>query len=113
MWSQNRAALRARFRLYLGVSGPQGKPRDPSSVLPRLDQGPRAIDLVNAPKRLPVHSLGGDCGVNDAELRQALPARGSLTVGMPTTVEPMNPIPSPEEVVDILNGSGVHRIRTP
>jgi hypothetical protein len=36
-----------------------------------------------------------------------------LTVGIPTTVEPINPQPSPEEVRDILNGSGLHRIRTP
>ena len=36
-------------------------------------------------------SLGGDLGINDAELRQALHARGILTVGIPTTVEPINP----------------------
>ena len=77
-----------------------------------LDKVHRAIDLVNAPKRLQVHSLGGDLGVNDAELRQALHARGILTVGIPTTVEPLNPIPSPEEVLDMLNGSGLNRSRT-
>ena len=92
---------------------PKGNPSDPSYVLPMLDKVHRAIDLVKASKRLQVHSLGGDLGVNDAELRQALHARGILTVGIPTTGEPMNPIPSPEEVLDMLNGSGLNRIRTP
>lgn len=92
---------------------PQGNPSDPSYVLPLLDKVQQALDLVVSPKRLQVHSLGGDLGVNDAELRHALHERGMLTVGIPTTVEPINPQPSPEEVRDILNGSGLHRIRTP
>jgi len=92
---------------------PKGNPSDPSYVLPLLDKVHRAIDLVKAPKRLQVHSLGGDLGVNDAELRHALHARGILTVGIPTTVEPIKQMPSPEEVLDILNGSGLNRIRTP
>jgi len=82
-------------------------------VLPLLDTVQRAIDLVASPKRFRVHSLGGDLGVNDAEVRQALHGRGILTVGIPTTVEPINPAPSPEEVLDLLNASGLHRIRTP
>ena len=92
---------------------PKGNPSDPSYVLPLLDKVHRAIDLVKAPKRLQVHSLGGDLGVNDAELRHALHARGILTVGIPTTVEPIKHMPSPEEVLDILTGSGLNRIRTP
>ncbi len=92
---------------------PQGNPSDPSYVLPLLDKVQRAIDLVASPKRFRVHSLGGDLGVNDAALRQALHARGILTVGIPTTVEPINPTPSQQEVLDILTGSGLHRLRTP
>jgi len=92
---------------------PTGNPRDPSSVLPLLEKVQRAIDLVASPKRLRVHSLGGDLGVNDAALRQALHARGILTVGIPTTVEPIHPTPSQQEVLDILNGSGFNRLRTP
>jgi len=92
---------------------PKGNPSDPSYVLPLLDKVQRAIDLVASPKRLRVHSLGGDLGVNDAALRQALHARGILTVGIPTTVEPINPTPSQQEVLDILNGSGLNRLRTP
>lgn len=92
---------------------PKGNPSDPSYVLPMLDKVQQALDLVTSPKRWQVHSLGGDLGVNDAELRHALHARGILTVGIPTTVEPINPTPSQQEVRDILNASGLHRIRTP
>jgi hypothetical protein len=92
---------------------PEGNPSDPSYVLPLLDKVQQAIDRVAAPKRVQVHSLGGDLGVNDAELRHALHERGILTVGIPTTVEPINPEPSPEEVLDMLNEAGLNRIRTP
>ena len=34
-------------------------------------------------------------------------------MGIPKTVEPVHPKPSPEEGVDILNASGLNRIRTP
>jgi hypothetical protein len=92
---------------------PKGNPSDPSYVLPMLDKVQQALDLVASPQRLRVHSLGGDLGVNDAELRHALHGRGILTVGIPTTVEPINPTPSQQEVRDILNASGLHRIRPP
>ncbi len=92
---------------------PEGNPSDPSYVMPMLDEVQRAIDLVTAPSRFPVHSLGGDLGLNDPELRHALHGRGILSVGIPTTVEAINPQPSPEEVLDILNASGLNRIRTP
>jgi len=92
---------------------PAGNPSDPSYVLPMLDKVQDAIDLVVSPKRLRVISLGGDLGINDAQLRQALHARGILTVGIPTSVEPINPTPSQQEVHDILNASGLNRIRTP
>ena len=92
---------------------PAGNPSDPSYVLPMLDKVQDAIDLVVSPKRLRVISLGGDLGINDAQLRQALHARGILTVGIPTSVEPINPTPSQQEVRNILNASGLNRIRTP
>lgn len=92
---------------------PEGNPSDPSYVLPMLDKVQQAIDLVTSPKPFRVHSLGGDLGVNDPELRHALHDRGILSVGIPTTVEPINPQPSPEEILAILNASGLNRIRTP
>jgi hypothetical protein len=57
--------------------------------------------------------VAGDLGLNDAALRQALHARGMLTVGMPKTVAPIQTHPSPEEVLDILNEAGFNRKRTP
>ena len=92
---------------------PAGKPSDPSDVLPLLDKGQQALDRVPLPHRLRVHSLGGDLGVNAPELRHALHGRGILTVGMPTTVAPINPTPSQQEVRDILDTAGLQRIRTP
>jgi len=92
---------------------PAGNPSDPSYVLPMLDKVQHAMDLVACRKRLRLHSLGGDLGLNDAQLRQALHTRGILTVGIPTSVEPINPTPSQQEVRDILNASGLHRTRTP
>jgi len=92
---------------------PQGNPSDPSYVVPMLDKVQHALDLIASANRFRVHSLGGDLGVNDAALRQALHDRGILTVGIPTSVEPITPEPSPEEIFAILNASGFHRIRTP
>ena len=92
---------------------PEGNPSDPSYVLPLLDHVQHALDLAAVPKRLRVHSLGGDLGVNDATLRATLHQRGILTVGIPTTVEPINPTPNQQEVADILSASGLHRVRTP
>jgi hypothetical protein len=92
---------------------PEGNPSDPSYVLPLLDKVQKAIEHVKTPQRPRVHSMAGDLGINDAALRQALHARGILTVGIPKTVEPLTPNPSPEEVRDILNEAGLHRQRTP
>jgi hypothetical protein len=92
---------------------PEGNPRDPSSVLPRLDQVQKAIARVKTPPRPRVHSVAGDLGIHDTTLRQALHARGILTVGIPKTVEPITPHPSPEQVLAILNEAGLHRQRTP
>lgn len=92
---------------------PEGNPSDPSYVLPLLDKVQKAIEGVKTPQRPRVHSLAGDLGLNDTALRQALHARGILTVGIPQTVEPITPNPSPEQVRDILQAAGLHRQRTP
>jgi len=57
--------------------------------------------------------VAGDLGLNDAVVRQALYARGILTVGSPKTVEPMEPHLSAQDVWNILKAAGVHRKRTP
>ena len=92
---------------------PEGQPSDPSSVLPWLDKVQSAIDRVSVPPRLRLHSVAGDLGGNETALRQARQARGMLTVGIPTSVEPLNPTPTPEEIGAILTEAGLRRQRTP
>jgi hypothetical protein len=46
-------------------------------------------------------------------LRQALHERHLLSVGIPKTVAPINPHPSAQEVLDLLNEAGLNRKRTP
>jgi hypothetical protein len=92
---------------------PEGNPSDPSYVMPLLDNVQDAIARVQAPRKPQVHSVAGDLGVNDAALRQALHARGILSVGIPQTVAPINPEPSPAEMLDHLNEAGLNRQRTP
>lgn len=92
---------------------PQGNPSDPSYVLPLLDKVQSAIERVQITPKLQVHAVAGDLGVNDVALRQALHARGILTVGIPKSVEPIDPNPSAEEILDILNEAGLNRKRTP
>ena len=92
---------------------PAGNPSDPSYVLPLLDKVQRAIERVQTPPRLRVHSVAGDLGLHDEAPRQALHTRGILTVGIPKTIEPLKANPSPEEILDLLNEAGLNRQRTP
>jgi hypothetical protein len=92
---------------------PVGNPSDPSYVLPLLAKVQRAIAHVKTPQRLRGQSVAGDLGLHDEALRQVLHARGILTVGLPKTIEPIMATPSPKEIHDILEASGLHRIRTP
>ena len=92
---------------------PAGNPSDPRYGLPLVDKVQSAIARVRTPRRLALHSVAGDLGVNDETLRQALHARGILTVGSPETIEPITPTPSPEEVRGFLTEAGLPRQRTP
>jgi hypothetical protein len=92
---------------------PPGNPRDPSSVLPLLDKVQRAIERSQTGPQRQRHAVAGDLGLNDAVVRQALHARGMLTVGLPKTVEPIKTNPSAQAVFAILTEAGLHRKRTP
>jgi hypothetical protein len=92
---------------------PVGNPSDPSYVVPLLDKVQRAIAGVKPPQRIRVCSVAGDLGLNDEALRQALHARGVLTVGIPKTLTPLKADPSPEEILAYLNEAGLNRQRTP
>jgi hypothetical protein len=95
------------------VCSPLGNPSDAGYVLPLIDKVHNAIQRLMGPQRPSIHSLAGDLGVNDSVLRQALHERGILTVGIPKTIEPLSPKPSPEEILDLLNEAGLNRKRTP
>ena len=92
---------------------PQGNPSDVSYVLPLLDKVEHAIARAQSGRKNPIHSVAGDLALNDPVLRQALHARQILTVGIPKTVEPIDPNPSAEDVLHILNEADLHRKRTP
>ena len=82
-------------------------------MLPLIDKVEQAIGRVQQGPKRSIHSLAGDLGVNDPVLRQALHERHILSVGIPKTVAPINPHPSAQEVLDILNEAGLNRKRTP
>jgi hypothetical protein len=92
---------------------PVGNPIDASYVIPLVEKVQDALTRVKTPHRLAIHSVAGDLGVNDATVRQGLHERGILTVGIPQTTQPINPNPTPQEVLDLLNGANLNRQRTP
>ena len=82
------------FALHL----PVGNPSDASYVEPLVDKVEQAIARVGTRPTPAIHSLAGDLALNDAALREALHERGILTVGIPKTVDPLPPSPTPEDV---------------
>jgi len=92
---------------------PVGNPSDGSYVVPLVDQVQMACSHVTTRPSPTIHSLAGDLALNDAKLRETLHARGILTVGIPRTVEPLSPTPTPEAVQQMLTTAGLHRTRTP
>ena len=95
------------------VQLPVGNPSDASYVLPLVDQVQTALTHVTTRPAPAIHSLAGDLALNDATLRETLHARGILTVGIPRTVEPLSPTPTPEAVHQLLSVAGLSRNRTP
>jgi hypothetical protein len=92
---------------------PVGNPSDASYVEPLVDKVEQAIAQVGTRPTPAIHSLAGDLALNDAAVRKALHARGILTVGIPRTVEPLPPSPTPEEVLRSLDEADLDHIRTP
>lgn len=95
------------------IHSPVGNPSDPSYVVPLLDKVNVARQRLTQPKPPTIYSLAGDLGVNDPDLRQTLHERGILTIGIPKTIEPISPKPTPEEILSILNEADLNRKRTP
>jgi hypothetical protein len=92
---------------------PVGNPSDVRYVEPLVDKVEQAIAWVRTRPTLAIHSLAGDLALHDAALREVLHERGILTVGIPTTVDPLPPSPTPEDVLRSLDEADLHGIRTP
>ena len=97
----------------LALHLPVGNPSDASYVEPLVDHVEQAIARVGTRPTLAIHSLAGDLALNDTVLRAALHARGILTVGIPKTVDPLSPSPTPQDVLRILDEADLTGIRTP
>jgi hypothetical protein len=92
---------------------PVGNPSDASYVVPLVDKVQATIERVKGRCKLAIHSVASDLGANDPTVRQALHTRGILTVGIPKTVKPVTPEPTPQEILALLNEAGLNRKRTP
>jgi hypothetical protein len=101
----------AGFLVALHV--PVGHPSDARDVAPLVDRGEQAIARVNTQPVPASHSLAGNLAFNDAALRETLHARGMLTVGIPHTLAPLPPSPTPEDVLRSLDEADLHHLRTP
>jgi hypothetical protein len=97
----------------LALHLPVGNPSDASYVEPLVEKVEQAIARVGTRPIPAIHSLAGDLALNDAALREMLHERGILTVGIPTTIDPLPPSPTPEDVLRSLDGADLHGIRTP
>lgn len=82
-------------------------------MLPLVDKVQSARGQVASRPTLAIHSLAGDLALHDAKLRETLHARGMLTVGIPHTIDPLSPAPTPEDIRRMLNEAGLERTRTP
>jgi hypothetical protein len=92
---------------------PVGNPSDTSYVLPLVDQVQTTGARVTTRPAPSLHSLAGELAVNDPTLREKLHTRGILTVGIPRTIEPLSPTPSPEAIQELRTLANLHRKRTP
>jgi Transposase DDE domain len=97
------------FALHL----PVGNPSDVKYVEPLVDKVRDAIARVATHPTPAIHSLAGDLAFNDVSLREALHQHGILTVGIPKTIDPLPPSPTPEDVLRSLDEADLHHIRTP
>jgi len=92
---------------------PVGHPSDAGDVEPWVDNVEQAISRMRTRPIPTIHSLAGDLALHDTALREALHARGMLTVGIPHTIDPLPPAPTPEDVLRLLDAADLHGIRTP
>jgi hypothetical protein len=83
----------------LGLHLPQGNPDDATYMIPLIDQVQTAIDAMEQKRKPRIRSVAGDLAFTDPSLREQLHQRGILTAGIPETVAPLDPLPTPEQIV--------------
>ena len=84
--------------LIYGLHLPQGNPDDASYMMPLLDKVNIAISKVQKKRKPRIVSVAGDLAFRDACLRNDLHDQGILTVGIPSTIDPVSAIPTPEMI---------------
>jgi hypothetical protein len=96
-----------------GLHLPVGNPGDTRYVEPLVDHVQQAIARVATFPRPAIRSLAGDLAFNDATLREVLHQQGILTVGIPKTVKPLPPSPTPADVLHLLHEEDLPQALTP
>ena len=96
-----------------GLHLPVGHPGDTRAVEPLVNHVQQAIARVATFPRPAIRSLAGELAFNEAALRDVLHQQGILTVGIPKTVEPLPPSPTPEDVLRLLNAEDLPQALTP
>lgn len=84
---------------------PAGNPADASYVLPLVDKVEQAIakpDRSNPKQYSVIHSVAGDLGLDERQVRAQLHRRGILTVGIPDSLVPIPKVPTPELIEQAL-----------
>jgi hypothetical protein len=96
-----------------GLHLPVGHPGDTRDVEPWVDHVQQAIARVATFPRPAIRALAGDLAFKDAALRDVLHQQGILPVGIPKTVEPLPPSPTPEDVLRLLHEEDWPQALTP
>jgi hypothetical protein len=96
----------------LALQLPGGHPSDARDGAPLVDHVAPAIARVRTRPTPASHARAGALALHDAAVRAALHERGLRSVGLPQTVDPLPPSPSPEDVSRIRSEAGWQEIRT-
>tara|TARA_Y100000310_G_C20621244_1_gene783407 strand:- start:11 stop:952 length:942 start_codon:yes stop_codon:yes gene_type:complete len=81
-----------------GLHLPPGNPDDASYMMPLMDQVQQAIEPMDRPRKPRIQSVAADLAFRQDPLRQQLHPRGILTVGIPSTTEPLPRRASPQQI---------------
>ena len=81
-----------------GLHLPPGNPDDASYMMPLIDQVQQAVASMQTRRKPRLQSVVADLAFRQSDLREPLHQRGILTVGIPSTVEPLPRTASPQQI---------------